>query len=607
MAELDDFGDFSSAFPPSSNPGGANVSLDTGNLGQPVQESGERVDFFAAFPLGETCPIVFDPSQDLDPGGTLPFDAFATCPADVVNSEGSSAGGLADFSQFNIADIPIPNPNLTDFNLEKGIFEIPPLPEELIPEAETDEKSKTGLFQAGQADTTTSNPGLLSSSTAFTNHTSGSFHAFNLSENAGSSIAPMATTSGRNGPISHKSSWPQSAPTDIRTTQSGVGVAAVTTSVGSDGKQDSAVCDDDDVFGDFESSFEQRLPTTSRATVAAATTTQGVLSESHSTPVEPVPSLRTSESHNGNSKLGSQRSEECTTSFRQFGATESGNGSQQDVVFNSQVPHSQPESQGDSSMTSKTDSNPSNGSVGSGTTAFTGVKEQAQKTSLHGDVNHGRPEIPPPLVKADVGGDVNFGAFQDSANEDNGLQTEFGSFATGGDIGNSRVDVRSNQSGGDFSGFQAFTSTTSASSEDKPDEFGDFGNFQSPASVSFASGNTTKDAEFGEFGMFKTSGADVETHEFGDFGAFRSDTSAKVTAQVPTGSGTAAREPVATTPTASAKTKGSAVKVSASLCYSGRSMFKVTICGSYMCMYMYLPISLMGPCVHACTCISGSL
>ena len=577
MAELDsEFGNFSSAFPPASNPGGADVSLEIENLGQPILESGEKIDFSAAFPLGETYPMVFDPP---DPDGTLPFDVLATCPVDIFSSEGGNAGGLTDFSQFNIADIPIPD--LSDFNLEKGIFEIPPLPEELIPEAEADEQSKTSLFQGGQVGTTATHPGLpslhqgpQSSATTFANHTNGSFHAFSLSgntdSNAGTGIlanvpVPTDASSSRNGPISHKSSWPQSAPTDVRTTQSSTGVVVVAASAGSDCKQDSAAPDDDeDAFGDFETSFEQRLPASSSRGVtlaAAMTTTRGVPADSHSTPVEPVPSLRTSESHNGNSKLGSQRSEECTN-FGRFDTTASGSSSQKDVssaAFSSQEPQTRPEFQGDSFMTSKTDSNPHNG----GTTAFTSVEEQSQMTSLGGDVNLGQPGISSSVVKGDVGGDAFFGAFQGSTSLKNDSQTEFGSFATGDGNGDSRVGVRNTQSGGEFSGFQAFTSNTS--SEDKPDEFGDFGNFQSPAGVDFASSNTSKDAGFGEFGTFQKSSVDVQAREFGDFGAFHSDTSGKVTAQLPTGSDGAAREPVASTPTASAKTKGSAIKVSVAI------------------------------------------
>ena len=611
-----DFGDFSSAFPPTSNPEGppfTSISLEIGNQGQPIQESG---NFFAAFPLqqpGDTCPNVFAPPLDLDPDGTFSFDAFATCPVNELNSDGSNAEGFVDFSQFNIADVPISN--MADINFEKGIFEIPPLPEELIPERETDEKSKTGLSQAGQVDT---KPGLSSShhgahnladfniekgifeipplpeeliperetdeksktglsqagqqnlqvdakpgASTFANHTSGSFHAFSLSKNAVNNAgtgslsdvpAPMASTS-RNGPITHKSSRPLGTPTDVRTTQPGTGALVVATSVDSDSKQNhTGGRDDDDVFGDFESSFEQALPTSIplgvTATTAVATTIQGALSDSHSTQadnLEPVPGLRTSELHNGNLKPGSQRSKEFTNLDTSENSLRS---SQRDDNFaasgdESEEPKAQQEAQDDSfgSFTaSRTDSSPQNSNAGNSTTAFPSTEEPLRKTSLQGDTDRGQSGISPSLAQE----------LTQTASNGKSLQTEFGSFATGA----SRVDIKNTESEGGFSGFQAFASTTT-SSEGKADEFGDFGNFQSPAGVDFGAFSSSNTTEFGEFGTLQESSVNTQAQEFG---AFSGDTSARP--PVTTGSGRAVREALATTSTASAQTKGNTVKVS---------------------------------------------
>ena len=132
----DDFGDFSSAFPTvNSLAGYQNASTSLGNdaTGTGIYKGSNEMDNFNTFAVpnqtGDSCPVnKFSQLSD----GSMSFDAFASCPVSVDPS------GFSDFSQFNIADFPIPIPGESEVQSSEffttscgGVFEIPPLPDDL--------------------------------------------------------------------------------------------------------------------------------------------------------------------------------------------------------------------------------------------------------------------------------------------------------------------------------------------------------------------------------------------------------------------------------------------------------------------------------------------
>lgn len=111
----DEFGDFSSAFPPVASSGDTSKSL--GDEREGKSASFEKPSAFANFSNAgamDWCPLTT--------ANNMNFDAFASC---AVPDPDIPA--FANFSQVNVADIAIPHPDTVE--LGGSFFEIPPLPD----------------------------------------------------------------------------------------------------------------------------------------------------------------------------------------------------------------------------------------------------------------------------------------------------------------------------------------------------------------------------------------------------------------------------------------------------------------------------------------------
>jgi len=107
---MDDFGDFSSAFPADSISGvdpNGNVSFETVENDQKKTDFCTNISVPSVAKTGETGSVIL-------PQLTDSIDMFGSCPLDSRDS--SEMPNFADFGQFNIniADIPIPNPDTID-------------------------------------------------------------------------------------------------------------------------------------------------------------------------------------------------------------------------------------------------------------------------------------------------------------------------------------------------------------------------------------------------------------------------------------------------------------------------------------------------------------
>lgn len=242
---MDDFGDFNSAFPAT---GISEAGTNENALSNTVESAQKSDDFFSDFSLSTTKAGEF---SQLPTDIALSFDAFTSCPLDNGGSDGLPS--IADFGQFNInvADISIPNPDVSN-----GVFEIPPLPEDLQALSNADMKCASGVDEdakqplAGKS-TLLPSPELINcTSSSSITHTPSSYQQASL---------PHTTTT-------H----------DLTHCSSGDGTVSSTTEAGKDPSSNTGSClagampiatnenttaqdpdDQDDEFGDFESSFDQ--------------------------------------------------------------------------------------------------------------------------------------------------------------------------------------------------------------------------------------------------------------------------------------------------------------------------------------------------------------
>ena len=241
---MDDFGDFNSAFPAT----GISEAGTNGNaLSNTVESAQKSDDFFSDFSLSTTKAGEFpQPPTDI----ALSFDAFTSCPLD--NGGGDGLPSFADFGQFNInvADISIPNPDVSN-----GMFDIPPLPEDLQALSNADMKSASGVDEDAKQP-------LAGESTLFP-----SPELINCTSS--SSITHTPSTY-------QQASLPHTTTHDLAHCSSGSGTVSSTTEAGEDPSSNTGSCltgavpiatnentaaqdphDQDDEFGDFESSFDQ--------------------------------------------------------------------------------------------------------------------------------------------------------------------------------------------------------------------------------------------------------------------------------------------------------------------------------------------------------------
>ena len=253
---MDDFGDFSSAFPAASISGVGPNGISSGTV-ENSQKTSDTMEFFTNFSLptvaktGETGSMILPQSTD-----SIPFDAFALCPLD---SDGEMPN-FADFGQFDmsIADFTIPNPGTVD--VSNGILEIPPLPDDL-------QFASSSSMETGIAENRETNRPSTSES-EFINPSS--LGATLPSESSSDQSSPLAATldsiqSSRESGISMVPSSTAATttagpgPGPLRAKDSSGSRAAVQ----DDGRTTQDPLEQDDEFGDFESSFHQPTAITS--------------------------------------------------------------------------------------------------------------------------------------------------------------------------------------------------------------------------------------------------------------------------------------------------------------------------------------------------------
>ena len=125
--DVEDFGDFASAFPPNGATNGENFTQGTTSGVSQVNTMG-NMDFFASLPAPTLSTSgVTDPSLDF-----ASFDAFTK-----HNTGGVGLGEIPDFGQFdvanvNLAELKIPSPTHdSNVHLVGGVaFDIPPIPDD---------------------------------------------------------------------------------------------------------------------------------------------------------------------------------------------------------------------------------------------------------------------------------------------------------------------------------------------------------------------------------------------------------------------------------------------------------------------------------------------
>ena len=241
-AAMDDFGEFSSAFPAT---GISEAGTNGNTLSDTVESAQKSDDFFSDFPPSTTKAGEFSqPPTDI----ALSFDAFTSCPLD--SGGGDELPNFADFGQFNlnVADISIPNPNVGN-----GMFEIPPLPEGL------QALSNASMECAGRVDGETKQS-LAGESTLFPSpkpiNCTSSFSITHTPSSYQQASLPSTFThelthcSSEDGAVSSTTAPGEDASTiTAKAVQIATNVNTATQNPHAD--------DHDDEFGDFESSFDQ--------------------------------------------------------------------------------------------------------------------------------------------------------------------------------------------------------------------------------------------------------------------------------------------------------------------------------------------------------------
>ena len=255
---MDDFGDFSSAFPADSISGvdpNGNVSLETVENDQKKTDFCTNISVPTVAETGETGSVILPQSTD----SILTFDVFGSCPLDSKDS--CEMPNFADFGQFdmNFADITIPNPGTID--VSNGILEIPPFPDDL--QFASNSSTETRIGENGQrkqplmGESQFINPSASSGATAGSSYQSSplasTLDSSQSSRESGISIVPSSTaattTAGPGpGPLRAEDS-----------SDSGPAVQSAT----DDNRTSRDLHEQDDEFGDFESSFNQPMGATS--------------------------------------------------------------------------------------------------------------------------------------------------------------------------------------------------------------------------------------------------------------------------------------------------------------------------------------------------------
>lgn len=545
MAEDDVFGDFSSAFPvdnSSATVPTVSTSVGSGDCTVNGLKGDQNVGVLASFPLSNpsmaagSCPVTFT-EQPHD--GNLSFDAFSTC---SLSAGGDGLPGFADFSQFNsnIADITIPPPTIADdVGLHLGMFEIPPLPEE--------------LDLGGEIATSTAGPVSAHSAEPLPVPTSMDNSVFTLDiphPPPSSSIPQLSLTS-----TGIPTSLSKPAASSLNGTRAGepdtsanMRIGTLTTSfkwLEEGGTNESTVGpsnDSDSDFGEFESSFDA-----SRG-LSFASVQVSIPDSSSSDSKNPEPMLQSSDLRTSSSELlqadqqesnvgafGKMRGGEVTTSSQH--ANENVSSTDESRTEN---PHS--DDFGAFMTTRAVDVVESKTTGNEFIADFSAFGSSEQEGAGNQIKTNTKFEVQSPHVSSTTPEFAGFAAFQQLGEDVRSDLGEFGHFED-----STRTPPVSKQANSDFGDFQAgeeashskigeFAAAGSSAEVrgKREDEFGEFGSFASAPSnkdseegshfVTSSMEHTSQSqpkAEFGEFGSFSSSGAAVQdNNQFADFSKF---------------------------------------------------------------------------------------
>ena len=475
MAEdTEDFGDFTSAFPPTTSAKDANSTPSAVTGVSQVNSSG-KVDFFASFPP----PSSTSGDQPLD---LTSFDAFANH-ATGVCFDGEDLSGLAhfDIANINLDELKIPSPvHDPNTHLAGGVaFDIPPLPDEDF-----------------------SDPG--------------------------SPTVPSNLVQGQNNLFSTNSAKSESVHNQNGNTTGGV-TSFPTTVPQPSGQKDKENAMDDS-FGDFESSFSLKTDANLQTSTQPPSNTDinfGVFQESSLPPVSPTESV-TQETKNNDQLRDLRGDSKPSEDFGEFGGftTSSGIDKTEPSAF----------ANFESTSTAKIESKESDGkkdiAVEESRRNIAGLAPVSDEVFTSFDHFQSSETSTVKSQQNDQFGD--FGAFSNSSTANvNGQEDEFGNFGDFQTTTTSTADAppqstNATQLVPPLDGFGAFAE--SVSKDDK--EFGTFGDFQTTTSSTAAGTQSTSATQvvppLGDFGAFTDtmSKGDEEFGTFGDFQTQSSSTSA---------------------------------------------------------------------------------